>query len=83
MYGRYVASEKDVFALMMTGEKNRAVSSTNMNAHSSRSHSVLILTLTQKLRDGSSRQSKLNFADLAGSEKVKKTAGACPIIIKV
>jgi len=36
-----------------------------------RSHALLILTVEQKLLDGSLRLSKLNLADLAGSERVK------------
>merc|ERR1712113_274301 len=44
-----------------------------MNAVSSRSHMVLILSLQTKSKDGSVRIGKLNFCDLAGSEKVRKT----------
>ena len=39
----------------------------------SRSHSVLIIVVTQKLRDGSTRIGKLNMADLAGSERIERT----------
>eukprot|EP01088_Endostelium_zonatum_P014202 TRINITY_DN3010_c2_g1_i1.p1 TRINITY_DN3010_c2_g1~~TRINITY_DN3010_c2_g1_i1.p1 ORF type:complete len:801 (+),score=190.25 TRINITY_DN3010_c2_g1_i1:45-2447(+) len=70
---RYVSSEQDVLDLIKLGEKSRAVSSTQMNAVSSRSHSLFILTLTQKFKDGSSKTGILNLADLAGSEKVGKT----------
>lgn len=44
-----------------------------MNAYSSRSHSLFVLTIQQKSIDGSSKEGKLNFADLAGSEKIAKT----------
>ena len=44
-----------------------------MNAVSSRSHSLFVITLVQKLKDGSTKLSRLNLADLAGSEKVGKT----------
>ena len=44
-----------------------------MNEVSSRSHSVLIIVVTQKLMDGSVRIGKLNLADLAGSERIQKT----------
>jgi kinesin family protein 5 len=47
-----------------------------MNSVSSRSHSLFILTLTQKHPDGSSKEGKLNLADLAGSEKVGKTGAS-------
>ncbi|KAG6942254.1 hypothetical protein JG688_00018232, partial [Phytophthora aleatoria] len=46
-----------------------------MNADSSRSHSVLILTLTKKhFASGTKVRGKLFVVDLAGSEKVQKTA---------
>src|SRR3989338_6816592 len=44
-----------------------------MNQVSSRSHSLFILILHQKLPDGSTKMGRLNLADLAGSEKVGKT----------
>jgi kinesin family protein 5 len=43
----YVAEEMEVFEIMKIGNKNRAISATNMNAESSRSHSIFILTVTQ------------------------------------
>jgi len=52
---------------------NRTVSATKMNATSSRSHSIVQVFIEQTRRDGSILNSKLNFVDLAGSEKVKKT----------
>ena len=45
-----------------------------MNSESSRSHSIFILTITQKnIIDGSNKTGKLYLVDLAGSEKVEKT----------
>lgn len=50
-----------------------------MNEHSSRSHTILILTLTSEVRDSEDpthyirRYGKLFLVDLAGSEKTKKT----------
>ena len=41
----YVTCEQDVYDLLALGEKYRQTSSTNMNAVSSRSHSLFILTL--------------------------------------
>lgn len=59
---------------MKKGNGNRAVTATNMNAESSRSHSMFILTLVQtNNEDQSSRTGKLYLVDLAGSEKVSKT----------
>lgn len=72
----FVACIEDIMDLLELGEKSRATSSTKMNSVSSRSHSLFILTLTQKNPDGSTREGKLNLADLAGSEKVGKTGAS-------
>jgi len=73
LHEAYVTCENDVLDLIRQGEGHRATSSTSMNASSSRSHSLFILTLHQKTRDGSTKEGRLNLADLAGSEKVGKT----------
>ena len=73
--------------LFHLGEKNRATESTRMNAHSSRSHAILILKIersikvmtkvkVKNIKQASDRlltHSKLYLVDLAGSERVKKT----------
>lgn len=69
----YVSSSEDIMTLLAAGEKNRTVAATSMNEVSSRSHSVLIIVVNQKLKDGSVRVGKLNLADLAGSEKSVQT----------
>lgn len=59
---------------MDSGSMNRKVAFTGMNQRSSRSHSLFIIHVNQKnLKKDSSKQSKLYFVDLAGSEKVGKT----------
>lgn len=68
----YVMSEADVLECMACGNANRVVGTTLMNAQSSRSHALLTITLHQKMPDGSTKLSKLNVADLAGSEKVTR-----------
>jgi len=78
----YVTSASEVFDLMKIGASNRVVSSTRMNAESSRSHSIFIITLNQKdTAKQESRSGKLFLVDLAGSEKVKKT-GAEGILLE-
>jgi kinesin family protein 5 len=48
-----------------------------MNAESSRSHSIFVVTIAQKnLVDGSVKSGKLYLVDLAGSEKVGKTGAS-------
>lgn len=66
----------DLNALLNFGKKNRKVRKTNMNAESSRSHSILSLnieTLTQIEGGNHVRTARLNLVDLAGSERVAKT----------
>lgn len=70
---RPVKSEGDVINLLKEGEQYRSVAATLMNATSSRSHSLFIISVIQKARNGTTKIGKLNLADLAGSEKVNKT----------
>ncbi|EIE85769.1 kinesin heavy chain [Rhizopus delemar RA 99-880] len=66
----YVGSQDDVYEVMRNGSANRVVSATNMNAESSRSHSIVVVTITQKNIDtGAAKSGKLYLVDLAGSEK--------------
>jgi len=59
---------------MKQGNSNRAVTATNMNAESSRSHSLFILTVVMNNNeDESCKTGKLYLIDLAGSEKIAKT----------
>jgi kinesin family protein 5 len=70
----WCTDDSQVHNLINSGLKNRAVSATNMNAESSRSHCLLILTINMNnTEDGSSKTGKLYLVDLAGSEKVSKT----------
>lgn len=71
---KYIYSPDDLFNNIKTGLENRVVASTNLNDVSSRSHAVLILSLSQTLSDGGVTLSKLNLVDLAGSENVGKSA---------
>ncbi|ORX90911.1 kinesin-domain-containing protein [Basidiobolus meristosporus CBS 931.73] len=73
----YVSDLQEVYEVMDRGASARAVSSTNMNAESSRSHSIFIIVISQKnLVDGSVKTGKLYLVDLAGSEKVGKTGAS-------
>ena len=68
-------SPEDALRLLATGSANRQVGSTAMNRESSRSHSVLTVSLRAE-REGeaglrSVRCSAFNLVDLAGSERQK------------
>ncbi|CDS09931.1 Putative Kinesin heavy chain [Lichtheimia ramosa] len=73
----YVGSSDEVYEVMRRGSNNRVVGYTNMNAESSRSHSIVVVTITQKNVDtGAAKSGKLYLVDLAGSEKVGKTGAS-------
>ncbi|XP_025415032.1 kinesin-like protein KIF12 isoform X1 [Sipha flava] len=68
----------DLQAVLEEGMKNRTVGSHNMNENSSRSHTMLTVYITSEQQiseDGVfiTKQGKINFVDLAGSEMTKKT----------
>jgi kinesin family protein 5 len=63
-----------MLAVMKTGASNRTIAATRMNENSSRSHSLFLVHVSQKnSKTESSKNSKLYFVDLAGSEKISKT----------
>ncbi|RMJ26461.1 kinesin heavy chain [Aspergillus sp. HF37] len=73
----YVSSVQEVYEVMRRGGTARAVAATNMNQESSRSHSIFVITITQKnLETGSAKSGQLFLVDLAGSEKVGKTGAS-------
>ncbi|XP_063708144.1 kinesin-like protein KIF12 [Culicoides brevitarsis] len=67
----------DLLAVLEEGMRNRSTGSHQMNEHSSRSHTILTVHITseQQAENGVylSKQGKINFVDLAGSEMTKKT----------
>ncbi len=70
----YVSSVKEMEDVFTCGANNRTVSATEMNAGSSRSHSLFIVTIFQKnIVTDSTKSAKAFFVDLAGSEKMSKT----------
>ena len=80
-----IENEHDLLSLLWEGARNRAVAATNMNEHSSRSHTILQVTIERRPKDGvdlsklpTGREelarvvrAKLNLVDLAGSETMK------------
>jgi len=71
---RFVTSPEEVFEVIEEGKANRHIAVTNMNEHSSRSHSVFLINVKQENLENQKKLSgKLYLVDLAGSEKVSKT----------
>ena len=71
-----VGSYDEINRRMEEGTKNRTVASTQMNATSSRAHTVIKITFNQITKiDGQERkkESEMNLVDLAGSERADST----------
>jgi len=73
----YVSSAREVYEIMRQVGAARVVTSTNMNAESSRSHSIFLITISQRNTEtGAQKTGNLYLVDLAGSEKVGKTGAS-------
>ncbi|XP_047468067.1 kinesin-1 heavy chain-like isoform X1 [Mugil cephalus] len=71
---RFVCSPAEVMDSIDEGKNNRHVAVTNMNEHSSRSHSIFLINIKQENTQTDQKLTgKLYLVDLAGSEKVGKT----------
>ena len=67
-----VADARGLIKCLETAGKKRSTGGHAMNARSSRSHLVAIVTVTQK-KEGVTTVGKMSICDLAGSEMVRKT----------
>ena len=65
---------QDCSLLISKGEQNRAVRQTKFNMQSSRSHTIfqMLIESDKANKRGALRKAKINFCDLAGSEKYDK-----------
>lgn len=78
-----VKSTEEAYEVFWNGQKRRRVAHTQLNAESSRSHSVFTIRLVQAPLDSSGQEilrdkryvavSQLSLCDLAGSERCKRT----------
>ncbi|KAL5006291.1 hypothetical protein ScPMuIL_015097 [Solemya velum] len=72
-----VTSYREIDNKINEGTRNRTVAATNMNATSSRAHTIVAITFTQKTPNESgqnmTRTSVVNLVDLAGSERAEST----------
>ncbi|KAK0459753.1 kinesin heavy chain [Desarmillaria tabescens] len=88
----YVSSAREVYEIMRTGGEARVVSSTNMNAESSRSHSIFLITIEQRNTEtGARKTGNLYLVDLAWTgasgqtleeaKKINKSLSALGMVI--
>lgn len=72
-----VTSYEDIEEQINMGTSNRTIGSTNMNATSSRAHTVTTITFKQTVFENgkplNQKRSDINLVDLAGSERQKGT----------
>ncbi|KAL0888998.1 hypothetical protein Bca101_012981 [Brassica carinata] len=72
-----VNDAEQILNLLDSGEVNRHFGETNMNVHSSRSHTIFRMVIESRGKGNNStdpiRVSVLNLVDLAGSERIAKT----------
>ncbi|KAL3161494.1 hypothetical protein ABBQ32_010369 [Trebouxia sp. C0010 RCD-2024] len=77
-----VKGMEDCLHLLQLGERNRVFAFTRLNAHSSRSHAIVMLTIIKRHRTAPGQEEgplqkvkigKLFMVDLAGSERLKKS----------
>lgn len=78
---RCVDSEQALMDIVNEGALVRRTAATGMNASSSRSHSIITISILQEqlqssAEDKASLYSKIHLVDLAGSERAKRTAAA-------
>uniref|UniRef100_A0A7S0ECQ6 Kinesin motor domain-containing protein n=1 Tax=Hanusia phi TaxID=3032 RepID=A0A7S0ECQ6_9CRYP len=70
-----VHNVEEVLAVISSGLRHRQTYQTLMNEHSSRSHTILTLTVVSESGrgDGETISGKLNMVDLAGCERLKRS----------
>ncbi|RWS30831.1 kinesin-like protein KIF28P [Leptotrombidium deliense] len=72
-----VTSQKEILTKIEEGTTNRSIASTNMNETSSRAHTIVGISISQKTRNANgletSKTSNVHLVDLAGSERLSGT----------
>ena len=70
----YLSNLEDFLNYNEIAQNNRKVGETKLNQTSSRSHSIMIIEITQTFKkENLIKKGTLNLVDLAGSEKISKT----------
>lgn len=73
----FAATQAEILKVIEAGQLGRMTAATRMNEESSRSHALLLLTVTQKnTATNHVRRGRLTLVDLAGSERIAKTGAS-------
>ena len=79
-----VSSYEEIDAMMDKCTMNRTVASTNMNATSSRAHTIVGITFIQKTRNSAGKEmakgATLNLVDLAGRYVNSNKVTRCSLV---
>ncbi|KAL4441328.1 hypothetical protein ABPG74_013623 [Tetrahymena malaccensis] len=68
-----VANQKELFQLIGIGYNTKRTRETRLNEYSSRSHTIFMIEIQQRLSNGDEKVGKINLIDLAGAEKVSRS----------
>ncbi|EGR31104.1 kinesin motor domain protein, partial [Ichthyophthirius multifiliis] len=70
---KIITDAKDIMKIIEYGYNTKQTRTTRLNEYSSRSHTIFIVEITQRLANESEKVGRLNLIDLAGCEKVSKS----------
>ncbi|KAL4478853.1 hypothetical protein ABPG72_009679 [Tetrahymena utriculariae] len=68
-----VANQDELFQLIKIGYNTKRTRETRLNEYSSRSHTIFMIEIQQRLSNGDEKVGKINLIDLAGAEKVSRS----------
>ncbi|KAL4478852.1 hypothetical protein ABPG72_009678 [Tetrahymena utriculariae] len=68
-----IANQDELIQLINIGYNTKRTRETRLNEYSSRSHTIFMIEIQQRLSNGDEKVGKINLIDLAGAEKVSRS----------
>ncbi|EAR93870.2 kinesin motor catalytic domain protein (macronuclear) [Tetrahymena thermophila SB210] len=68
-----IANQDELFQLISIGYNTKRTRETRLNEYSSRSHTIFMIEIQQRLSNGDEKIGKINLIDLAGAEKASRS----------
>ncbi|EAR93873.2 kinesin motor catalytic domain protein (macronuclear) [Tetrahymena thermophila SB210] len=68
-----IANQDELIQLINIGYNTKRTRETRLNEYSSRSHTIFMIEIQQRLSNGDEKIGKINLIDLAGAEKVSRS----------